>query len=83
MNDIYRHLAEIQHLSPESEQAQLAIHDWYQFLNTIGSYSLEAFEGLGEMYVSDERFTQNIDRFGDGLALFMHETMNVYVTRNL
>jgi DNA-binding transcriptional MerR regulator len=29
--------------------------------------------GLGEMYVADPRFTQNIDRFAPGLARFMSE----------
>ena len=29
-------------------------------------YSLDAFKGLGQMYVEDERFTKNIDQFGEG-----------------
>ena len=55
---------------------------WYDFLNTIGSYSLDAFKGLGEMYVEDERFTENIDQFGEGLALFMRDAMTVYAENN-
>jgi len=39
---------------------------------------LEAFAGLGQMYVDDERFTKNIDQFGEGLAVFMCEAMGVY-----
>ena len=30
------------------------------------------------MYVDDERFTRNIDKFGDGLALFMRDAMEIY-----
>ena len=82
MNEIYRRLAEIRHTSPDSQEAQNTIADWFDFLNTIGTYSLEAFEGLGEVYVADERFTKNIDQFGKGLANFMKEAMAVYAHRN-
>jgi len=77
-NEIYRNLASLRHLSPDSKEAQEGIHEWYQFLNKIGNYSLEAFKGLGQMYVDDERFTKNIDQFGDGLATFMRDAMAVY-----
>ena len=30
------------------------------------------------MYVNDERFTKNIDRFGEGLSKFMCEAMSIY-----
>ncbi len=82
MNEIYRRLAEIRHLSPDSQEAQNAIAKWFDLLNTIGTYSLEAFEGLGEMYVADERFTKNIDKFGKGLANFMKEAMAEYAHRS-
>jgi|SRR5690625_1235483 len=81
-NDIYRNLAEIRHLPPDSEEAQKKIHEWYQFLNKIGiHYSLEAFKGLGQMYVDDERFMKNIDQFSKGLAMFMRDAMAVYADR--
>lgn len=82
MNEIYRRLAEVRHQSPDAKEAQEVIGDWYEFLNTIGTYSLDAFAGLGEMYVADERFTDNIDQFGEGLASFMHEAMRVYAKEN-
>ena len=80
-NEIYRHLATLRHLSPDSEEAQEGIDEWYQFLNKMGNYSLEAFKGLGQMYVDDERFTKNIDKFGEGLAAFMRDAMAVYADR--
>lgn len=82
MNAIYQRLADMRHLEPDSEKAQQAIGEWYKFLNTIGTYSLEAFAGLGEMYVVDERFTTNIDQFGSGLASFMRDAMAEYARRN-
>lgn len=81
INEIYRKLAEIRHEAPDTKLAQERIHEWYVFLNTFGSYSKEAFKGLGQMYVEDERFTENIDRFGEGLAEFMRDAMAVYADR--
>lgn len=71
-NEIFRRLAEVRHLSPDSEEVQERIQEWFQYLNKIGNYSLDAFKGLGQMYVNDERFTKNIDQFGEGLAEFMY-----------
>ncbi|HEY9576354.1 MAG TPA: MerR family transcriptional regulator [Pseudobacillus sp.] len=78
MNAIYTKLAALRNGSPDSKEAQSAIKDWYHFLNKMGSYSLDAFKGLGQMYVTDERFMKNIDQFGDGLAKFMCEAMAIY-----
>ena len=35
----------------------------------------ELHKGLGEMYVADPRFTQNIDKVAPGLAQFMCEAI--------
>lgn len=77
-NEIYRNLAAIRHTSPDSEEAQAGIQVWYAFLNEMGEYSPEAFKGLGQMYVCDVRFTKNIDKFGEGLAVFMRDAMAFY-----
>lgn len=77
-NNIYRNLATLRHGSPESAESQAAIEGWYRFLNEMGSYSLDAFKGLGQMYVDDVRFTKNIDQFGEGLAKFMRDAMGIY-----
>lgn len=34
------------------------------------------------MYVDDERFTKNIDQYGEGLALFMRDAMKVYADQH-
>ncbi|MFD1205492.1 MULTISPECIES: MerR family transcriptional regulator [Sporosarcina] len=82
MNRIYSQLAELRHGDPTSKEAQDAIGEWYTFLNKIAHYSPEAFAGLGEMYVADERFTKNIDQFGKGLSVFMRDAMKAYAERN-
>ncbi|WP_307893237.1 MerR family transcriptional regulator [Bacillus swezeyi] len=81
---IYRKIAAIRKGEPDSEEAQAAIKEWYDFLNanTGHHYSLEAFKCLGQMYVDDERFTKNIDQYGAGLAKFMCDAMAVFADRN-
>ncbi|MBM6619249.1 MerR family transcriptional regulator [Bacillus suaedaesalsae] len=78
MNNIYRKLANLRHESPDTKKSQAAIEEWYHLLNKMGSYSLEAFKGLGQLYVDDERFTKNIDQFGEGLSIFMSKAMAFY-----
>jgi Predicted transcriptional regulators len=81
MNEVYQKLASVRQEDPASEASQEAVGKWYELLNRMGSYSPEAFKGLGQMYVDDERFTQNIDQFGEGLAVFMRDAMAIYADR--
>ena len=39
----------------------------------------EILEGLGKMYICDERFKKNIDKYGDGTAEFAAEGIRIYV----
>ena len=36
---------------------------------------------LGEMYVCDTRFAENIDKYGEGLSLFLKEAMGIFADR--
>ena len=38
----------------------------------------EILAGLGKMYVADERFQKNIDKYGDGTAEFAADAIEVY-----
>ena len=38
----------------------------------------EILAGLGKMYVADERFKMNIDKYGDGTAEFTAEAIAMY-----
>lgn len=81
-NAIYKNLATMRHLPADSAEVQAAIKEWYLFLNEIGNYSLEAFKSLGQMYVDDVRFTDSIDKYGEGLAKLMCDAMAVYADTN-
>ena len=39
----------------------------------------EILAGLGKMYVADERFKKNIDKYGEGTADFTAEGIRIYV----
>lgn len=70
----------LMHLSSSSEEVQKEVENWFTFLNeNVSSYSLEAFQGLGVLYVEDERFRKNIDRHGEGLSSFLLEAMTIFV----
>ena len=38
----------------------------------------EILAGLGKMYVADERFKKNIDKYGEGTAEFTSEAIAIY-----
>ena len=38
----------------------------------------EILAGLGEMYVADERFKKNIDKYGEGTAEFASAAIEIY-----
>lgn len=41
----------------------------------------EILAGLGQMYVADERFKNNIDRHGNGTAVFISEAIQAYCAK--
>ncbi|WP_085832224.1 MerR family transcriptional regulator [Clostridium merdae] len=83
MNELFRTLAEVRHLPPDSPEVMEQMDVYYHFLNdNFGyHYSPEAFAGLGQLYVNDTRFTDNIDRFGEGLSLFLSQAMEHYFAK--
>jgi metal-responsive CopG/Arc/MetJ family transcriptional regulator len=42
----------------------------------------EILSGLGEMYVADERFKNNIDKHGTGTAEFVSKAIEIYCKNN-
>ena len=62
-----------------NESVQESIGEWRQHI-TANFYNctIEIFRGLGDLYVSDERFTANIDKYRPGLANFMKNSIDVY-----
>ena len=76
---LFARLGGLKTLPPESDEAQAAVADIQRYI-TEHFYvcSDEIFAGLGEMYVSDERFKNNIDKAGGiGTAQFARDAIRV------
>ena len=83
MDELFQKLAQVRHEKPDSEKAQEAMAYMYKYFNSnFGiNYTPEMFKGLGEMYVCDTRFAENIDKYGEGLSLFLKEAMGIFADR--
>ena len=64
---------------PSSPEAQALVNKLKEHI-TANYYTCtdEILAGLGKMYVSDERFKKNIDKYGEGTAEFVAEAIDVY-----
>ena len=66
--------------SADSAEAQAFVAKLQTYI-TANYYTCtdEILAGLGEMYVADERFKKNIDKYGEGTAEFASEGIRIYV----
>ena len=65
--------------SPDSAESQHLVKTLQNHITE--NYYLctnEILAGLGQMYVADERFKNNIDQHADGTAAFISEAIEVY-----
>ena len=80
---IYEELYKLMDKDPSDEKVQELIQKWRNHITTnFYNCTIEIFRGLALMYVGDERFTTNIDKYGEGLAKFMSDAMNIYCDNN-
>ena len=65
--------------APDSAEAQSLVKTLQEHI-TANYYhcTKEILAGLGQMYVADERFQNNIDKHGKGTAAFICEAINAY-----
>ena len=65
--------------TPDSHEARHLVQTLQQHI-TECYYNCtdQILAGLGQMYVADERFRQNIDRHADGTAVFVSEAIARY-----
>jgi len=67
----------------DSVEVQKLVKIHYNWVSVFWTPMKDAYVGLGKMYVSDERFTQNYDRYAPGCAAFMAQAMAIYAQENL
>ena len=67
-------------VSADSDEAQALVAKLQAHI-TANYYTCtdEILAGLGKMYVADERFKKNIDKYGEGTAEFASEGIRIYV----
>lgn len=63
----------------DSDEAQALVAKLQAHI-TVNYYTCtdEILAGLGKMYVADERFKKNIDKYGEGTAEFAADAIEVY-----
>ncbi|MBR1532311.1 MAG: TipAS antibiotic-recognition domain-containing protein [Eubacterium sp.] len=64
---------------PDSVDAQTLVKKLQDYI-TENYYTCtdEILAGLGQMYVADERFKSNIDKYADGNAEYASEAIELY-----
>lgn len=80
---IFSELGKLKHLTPNADEVQNGIAAIQKFI-TDNYYECtnKVLSGLGEMYVGDERFRNNIDNAGgDGTADFVKQAIVVYCSK--
>ena len=81
--NIFSEIGKLKDLSVEDEKVQEKIKELQQFI-TANYYTCtnEILYSLGQMYVNDERFKNNIDNAGgEGTAKFVSEAILVYCSQ--
>lgn len=79
MDDIFKALAARIGEDVASEPVQTLVEAWREYLTKyFYDCTPEILNGLGDMYVMDERFTKNMDKYGEGFAKYMNEAIKYY-----
>ena len=78
--NIFSEIGKLKDLSVEDEKVQGKIKELQQFISdNYYTCTNEILYSLGQMYVNDERFKNNIDKVaGDGSAQFVCEAISIY-----
>ena len=78
---IFRDFAELMQsgAEPSSDEAQALVKKLQDYI-TENYYTCtdEILAGLGKMYVADERFKNNIDKYADCTAEFVSKAISIY-----
>ena len=78
---IFRDFAELMKsgAEPDSSEAQVLVKKLQDYI-TENYYTCtdEILTGLGKMYVADERFQSNIDKYADGTAEYVSKAIETY-----
>ena len=66
-------------VSADSAEAQALVAKLQEHITeNYNTCTDEILAGLGKMYVADERFKKNIDKYGEGTSEFASEAIEIY-----
>lgn len=76
---LFERLAEYVSLSPSLPKVQELVQEWQEYISeNFYPCSSEMLSYLGELYISEDRFSTYIDRFGNGLSVFFSKAIQYY-----
>ncbi len=77
--DIFARFAALRERDPADAAVQALVQEWQAHISA-NHYpcTKEILAGLGQLYVGDARFTENLDRHGEGTAKLMAEAIEIY-----
>ncbi|MFN4151244.1 MAG: MerR family transcriptional regulator, partial [Candidatus Sericytochromatia bacterium] len=79
MENIYKKISDNMDKGIYDPLIQKYIGEWRQHItDNFYNCTTEIFRELGNMYVYDKRFTKNIDKYKEGLSVFLRDAMNYY-----
>ena len=80
MMAIFAEVGQVLQLDPAAAEAQTLVAKLQQFItDNYYTCTKQILRGLGQMYVADERFKENIDRAGgEGTAEFVAKAIEIY-----
>lgn len=79
MDEIFQGFAALLGTDPAARAVQAQVKTWQQFItDNLYPCTDEILAGLGQMYVCDERFTANLDKYGEGTAKLMSDAIKIY-----
>lgn len=84
MNAVFAEFARLMRSDalPDSAEVQSAVMTLQAYITEhFYTCTKEILAGLGQMYVADERFKKNIDKYGEGTAEFAADAIAAYTKK--
>lgn len=82
MVEILKEFADNREEDPNSDIIQSLVEKWQSYITSnFYNCTKEILSCLGLMYIGDERFKENIDKYGEGTAEFMAKAIEIYCAK--
>lgn len=79
MDDLLKQFAKCLGDNPANENVQSLVGQWQEYItNTYYDCTKEVLACLGQMYVTDQRFTKNMDKYSNGTAKLISDAIAIY-----